>query len=269
MSYRCTVCDKVFPIKHYLMQHISNKHRPRRFRCARCQRDFSQQYELRKHQLGRCQGRPDFMKPHECEHCGRKFTLKGNLTKHMQAEGRCKRVHQSQVIDYIVVVGQEGDGEQGTSVESMETAESLETAEALATLQTAQALQLLQNPDTLQNPENGSELAGNQELQMAHGLDCDAMAMAQPEEQPMEQLGEAEVMGEQDIGTMLHIRDGEGGDGQVHILEIHPGEGGEQAQQIEISQELAAQLGATQENIIVQIVPAEGHEGAGGYEETG
>ena len=179
-------------------------------------------------------------------------------------------MHQSQVIDYIVVVGQEGEGEMATPVESMEiaesleTAQSLETAEALATLQTAQALQLLQNPDTLQNPETG--LPGNQELQMAHGLDCNAIAMAQPEEhcQPM---GEAEMMGEQDIGTMLHIR--EGGEGQVHILEIHPGDGGEQGQQIEISQELAAQLGATQENIIVQIVPAEGQEGEGCYEETG
>ena len=167
-------------------------------------------------------------------------------------------MHQAQVIDYIVVVEQDGDAEPAGHASE----ESLETAEALATLQTAQALQLLQNPET---QHTSSELPGNQEMQMLQELD--GTVVMEESEAGEGALGEAQGMGEEDMGTMLHITDGEGGDGQVHILEIHPGEGNEQTQQIEISEELVAQLGGTQENIIVQIVPAD-RQGAQGYEET-
>ena len=162
-------------------------------------------------------------------------------------------MHQSQVIDYIVVVEESG------GIEPTNQA-SAETAEALATLQTAQALQLLQNTDPLQTT---SEIAGGQELHMMQGLGGGgAEVMTQGGEEGMGQVVEEEM------GTMLHITEGEGGDGQVHILEIHPGEGVEHTQQIQISEELAAQLGGTQDNIIVQIVPAEGEGQGEGYEEA-
>ncbi len=95
------------------MQHIKNRHMPKRFQCQQCHLEFCQKSDLVKHVqiAGRCKG-PTLPKPYNCAGCHKGFTMKGNLTKHLQKAGRCRGV-QSMMSDVIVVLKQQkGDSEQ-------------------------------------------------------------------------------------------------------------------------------------------------------------
>ena len=105
VSYNCTVCDKKFALQHYLLAHIQQRHAPRRFHCLVCSHGFTHRYELKRHQeRGRCSAIPEAAKPYSCPRCSMRFTLKGNLQKHMSMPGRCRRAIDSDRGGYVMIV---------------------------------------------------------------------------------------------------------------------------------------------------------------------
>lgn len=120
----CTLCDRSFPIKQYLMQHVRNVHTPARYKCLSCGADFIQSTDLRRHcnTPGRCKGPDTGRKPFGCMHCGKGFSLKSNLVKHLQQPGRCKGPKQMKS-EVLVVVKHENQETDGTSLEAVNDGE--------------------------------------------------------------------------------------------------------------------------------------------------
>ena len=73
----CTQCDKTFPHKIALKNHMAKEHL-REFQCSVCQKCFVNKRNLERHNSVHS-GREKIM----CKFCGRGFSTKSNLTKHL------------------------------------------------------------------------------------------------------------------------------------------------------------------------------------------
>ena len=164
VTYMCTMCEKSYSTKNYLLNHIRQMHLPRRYKCHQCLYEFPYSYMLKKH-LPKCKGYPIISKPYRCSRCNRYFNLKGNLTRHMRTIGRCHRAVRNYA-DYIVMVKSVDDDassaehiihEQKVGQDEV-TPEALQASEALQQLQTSGSLQQI---DQDLNQTNIQELVPN------------------------------------------------------------------------------------------------------------
>lgn len=78
--YECSKCDEKFLQMAHFNQHMA-LHEEFKFRCTMCASSFNQESLLKKHMQRHIEGRY-----HQCSECGKGFTLKNQLNKHIQLE---------------------------------------------------------------------------------------------------------------------------------------------------------------------------------------
>ncbi|CAL4105736.1 unnamed protein product [Meganyctiphanes norvegica] len=68
--YQCTICDKIFLYKGYLIRHMKiHTTREKSFKCSHCYRAFSENSRLTWHMRTQSEE-----KPYECRHCDKPFS---------------------------------------------------------------------------------------------------------------------------------------------------------------------------------------------------
>ena len=216
VSYICTMCDKSYNAKNYLLNHIRQMHLPRRYKCTQCLYEFPHQYMLRNH-MSKCKGYPIIMKPFRCTRCNRYFNLKGNLTRHLRTPGRCHRIVRNYA-DYIVMVrskdGNDMRIEQMSDGDDRPTDGQPVTMEAL---QASEALQQLQASGSIQQIDLQDQTAGQDDIQILDGsLD-----------QEYSQEKQNDVIAIEDLKNLISLPDGlqpmnikKDADGNL-IIEVH------------------------------------------------
>ena len=80
-------CDKIFPTKQLLQDHINNHMGTKAYKCKKCDREYVRKYERNRHQ--RVCG-SHLMSTLECNVCNKQFAKPANLSVH-------KAVHESKV----------------------------------------------------------------------------------------------------------------------------------------------------------------------------
>ncbi len=79
-SYTCEICDKRFKSNRVLVAHVKS-HFPTtvKFVCDICDKVFRKAYDLRVHKETHSS-----YKPNECFHCGKRFSYKNTLVRHIK-----------------------------------------------------------------------------------------------------------------------------------------------------------------------------------------
>ncbi|XP_036339645.1 zinc finger protein 91-like [Rhagoletis pomonella] len=82
-AHACTYCPKRFARSDHLKKHVMNLHQAKEFKCDHCNSAFARSAELTKHIETRHGSDPQAHKVHDCEYCGKKFTSRTYLRKHI------------------------------------------------------------------------------------------------------------------------------------------------------------------------------------------
>ena len=80
MTFKCDKCDASYPLKMSLLNHIRIKHEDaKQFFCQHCVYETKNKVHLKQHVKSLHLGMKEI-----CETCGRKFSDKSNLNKHVR-----------------------------------------------------------------------------------------------------------------------------------------------------------------------------------------
>ncbi|XP_018787365.1 PREDICTED: zinc finger protein 91-like [Bactrocera latifrons] len=82
-AHACSYCPKRFARSDHLKKHIINLHHTKEFKCDQCNSAFARSVDLAKHIETRHGNDPQAHKIHNCEYCGKKFTSRTYLRKHV------------------------------------------------------------------------------------------------------------------------------------------------------------------------------------------
>ncbi|XP_004525056.1 zinc finger protein 70 [Ceratitis capitata] len=82
-AHACSFCPKRFARSDHLKKHVLNLHHTKEFKCDQCNSAFARSVDLTKHIETRHGSDPQAHKVHTCEYCGKKFTSKTYLRKHI------------------------------------------------------------------------------------------------------------------------------------------------------------------------------------------
>ena len=86
-EYACEICQKQFGFLQNMQIHIAEVHeRKNKYPCEICHKEFSQLRHMKRHQVGRCPGKPT--KFYSCEICQKQFSFLPNKKRHLKS-GTC------------------------------------------------------------------------------------------------------------------------------------------------------------------------------------
>ena len=86
--HMCQHCGKGFSKNNNLTRHVQSHLNLREFQCTECDKRFNTKPELRSHQKihdAKREGNIDWLNRHMCQHCGKVFTKRNTLTRHVNS----------------------------------------------------------------------------------------------------------------------------------------------------------------------------------------